>query len=53
AVREFVAPLGRAGHPEEIATLVAFLQSQQASFIHGSVVFIDGGMDAMVRASRF
>lgn len=53
AVREFVAPLGRAGHPDEIATLVAFLQSQQASFIHGSVVFIDGGMDAMVRASRF
>ncbi|MNG82876.1 3-alpha-hydroxysteroid dehydrogenase/carbonyl reductase [compost metagenome] len=53
AVREFVAPLGRAGTPEEIAALVAFLQSEQAAFIHGSVVFIDGGMDAMVRAARF
>ena len=53
AVREFVAPLGRSGHPEEIAALVAFLQSRQAAFIHGSVVFIDGGMDAMVRAPRF
>lgn len=53
AVREFVAPLGRAGNPEEIAALVGFLQSDQAQFVHGSVVFIDGGMDAMVRAPRF
>lgn len=53
AVREFVAPLGRAGRPEEIAALVGFLQSEQAQFVHGSVVFIDGGMDAMVRAPRF
>ena len=53
ATREFVAPLGRAGQPAEIAEVVAFLQSPQASFIHGSVVFVDGGMDAMVRATRF
>ena len=53
STREFVAPLGRAGQPDEIASVVAFLQSPQASFVHGSVVFVDGGMDAMVRASRF
>ena len=53
STREFVAPLGRAGKPAEIAAVVAFLQSPQASFIHGSVLFVDGGMDAMVRASRF
>jgi len=53
SVSEFVAPLGRAGHPEEIAQVVAFLQSSQASFVTGSVIFVDGGMDAMVRAQRF
>lgn len=52
ATREFVAPLGRAGRPSEIAEVVAFLQSSRASFIHGSVMFVDGGMDAMVCTSR-
>ncbi|WP_439862289.1 SDR family oxidoreductase [Pseudomonas sp. MBLB4136] len=53
AVRQFVAPLGRAGHSEEIASLVGFLLSDQASFIHGGVFFADGGMDAMARPARF
>jgi NAD(P)-dependent dehydrogenase (short-subunit alcohol dehydrogenase family) len=53
ATRKFVAPLGRAGRPEEIARVVGFLQSEQASFVHGTVVFADGGMDAMMRTERF
>ncbi|WP_449432579.1 SDR family oxidoreductase [Pseudomonas putida] len=53
AVRDFVAPLGRSGHPEEIAQVVAFLQSAQASFVHGSVLFVDGGMDAKMRPAQF
>lgn len=37
-------PLGRFGRPEEIAGLVTFLASEQASFITGSAYDIDGGM---------
>jgi NAD(P)-dependent dehydrogenase (short-subunit alcohol dehydrogenase family) len=36
-------PLGRAGQPEEVADLVAFLASGRAGFIHGANVTIDGG----------
>ena len=37
-------PWGRFGRPEEIASLVTFLASEQASFITGSAYDIDGGM---------
>ena len=36
-------PLGRAGTPEEIGDVVAFLASPRASFITGSVIVADGG----------
>lgn len=53
AIKNFVAPLGRRADPSEIAAAVAFLLSPQASFIHGTQLFIDGGMDAMVRPTQF
>lgn len=51
AIRQFKAsiPVGRAGTPEDIAACVAFLLSPAAAFVCGSVLFADGGHDAMAR----
>ncbi len=45
----FPIPLGRAGRPEEVAALIAFMLSAEASFMCGSVIWLDGGSDALLR----
>ena len=42
------APIGRAAEPKEIAEIAAFLASDRASFIVGSVVMADGGMSVAI-----
>lgn len=36
-------PLGRFGQPSEVAKVVTFLASNDASFMHGTELFVDGG----------
>lgn len=37
-------PLGRAGRPEELVDLVDYLLSDRASYVTGSILFVDGGL---------
>lgn len=37
-------PLGRAGRPEDVAHMVVFLASEEAGYITGQVINVDGGM---------
>jgi NAD(P)-dependent dehydrogenase (short-subunit alcohol dehydrogenase family) len=41
-----VTPLGRLGQPEEAGAAVAFLAGDEASFVTGSELYVDGGYRA-------
>jgi len=42
-------PTGGIGTPEEVAAVIDFLLGPDAAYVHGAVVFVDGGIDASLR----
>jgi NAD(P)-dependent dehydrogenase (short-subunit alcohol dehydrogenase family) len=42
-------PSGAIGTPDEVAAAITFLLGPDASYVHGSILFVDGGIDAVFR----
>jgi NAD(P)-dependent dehydrogenase (short-subunit alcohol dehydrogenase family) len=42
-------PLGRVGHPDEVAAAIAYLLSDDATFVNGAILPVDGGRSARGR----
>ena len=55
AIKAFMEtiPVGRPGQPKDMASAAKFLLSDDASFVCGSVLFVDGGHDAVARPDSF
>ncbi|MEP6964672.1 MAG: SDR family oxidoreductase, partial [Polaromonas sp.] len=53
SIKNFVAPIARRAEPREMASVVIFLMSEAASFVHGAQFYVDGGIDAVTRPTQF
>jgi len=53
AIRGFPIPLGGFGDPGRVAAAIAFLLGPDAAFCCGTVLFVDGGSDALLRPDAF
>jgi NAD(P)-dependent dehydrogenase (short-subunit alcohol dehydrogenase family) len=40
------APLGRVGEPKDVADVALFLASDEADYVTGGIIFVDGGLTA-------
>lgn len=53
SIEQFPIPLGRFAQPDEIACVIEFLLSPAAGYCCGSVVYVDGGSDAVFRPNSY
>lgn len=55
AMKDFgeTVPLGGTAEPRQIASVMRFMLGAEADFVCGSVFFVDGGSDAMMRSEDF
>lgn len=53
SIKNFIPPMGRRADPGEIASVVGFLLSAAASYVHGAQIVVDGGIDAASRPTQF
>lgn len=53
SIKNFVAPIARRAETSEMASVILFLLSQEASFVHGAQIYVDGGIDAVIRPTQF
>jgi NAD(P)-dependent dehydrogenase (short-subunit alcohol dehydrogenase family) len=52
-IKEFPVPLGGFGRADDMAAAIDFLLGPQSAFCAGSILYADGGTDALVRPDRF
>ena len=52
-VERLPIPLGRPGTAQEMAGVIAFMLSDEAAYMTGMMLWVDGGTDAAVRPDRF
>jgi 3-oxoacyl-[acyl-carrier protein] reductase len=45
-------PIRRIGHPREVAQVATFLASSKASYVTGTILYVDGGL-VLNRPARF
>ena len=48
-----MTPWGGTAQPDQIANVMGFMLSEEANFVCGSIFFVDGGSDAMMRTDDF